>query len=311
MMVEPAAHAKDAAPYPTKPIKLISPSTAGSSGDLVARVVSDRLAAALGQPVLVENRPGATGIIGLGAVAQSAPDGYTLGVMSMPHVVVPSLVSKMPYDTEKDLAPVALVNWSYNVLTVRAGSRLNSLAEVIAAAKAKPGAVKYSSGGNGTPSHLAGELLGREASVDLTHVPYKGGTAAVLAAVSGEVDFVVGPIGPLSPQVKSGKLRALATSSPHRIAAYPELPTFVELGYPGVQMRDWQGFVAPARTPASVIARLHAEIAKIAALPEVKQRIESLGLEPAAMGPKEFAAHIQSEFRKWGKLIRDVGIKPD
>jgi tripartite-type tricarboxylate transporter receptor subunit TctC len=311
MLVGPTAHAQDAAPYPTKAIKLISPSTAGSPGDLVARVVGERLAAALAQPVLVENRPGATGIIGLGAVAQSAPDGYTLGVMSMPHVVVPSLVSKMPYDTEKDLAPVALVNWSFNVLTVSAGSRLNSLADVIAAAKANPGAVKYSSGGNGTPSHLAGELLRREAGVEVTHVPYKGGAAAVLAAVSGEVDFVVGPIGPLSPQVKSGKLRALATASPHRIAAFPELPTFVELGYPGVQMRDWQGFVAPARTPASVIARLHAEIARIAALPEVKQRIESLGLEPAALGPKEFEAHIRSELRKWGKLVRDVGIKAD
>jgi len=311
MVVAPAAHSEDAAPYPARPIRLISPSTAGSPGDLVARVINDRLAAALGQPVVVDNRPGATGIIGLNTVAKSAADGYTLGVMSMPHVVVPNLVSKMPFDTEADLAAVALVAWSYNVLTVPASSRLNSLADVIAAAKAKPGAVKYSSGGNGTPSHLAGELLRREASVDYTHLPSKAGARAVLAAVSGEVEFVVGPIGPLSSHVKSGRLRALATSSPQRIAAYPELPTFVELGYPGVHMRDWQGFVAPARTPANVIARLHGEIAKITALPEVKQRIESLGLEPAAMGPKEFEVHLRSEFRKWGKLVRDAGIKAD
>lgn len=311
VMVVPAAQAQDSTPYPARPIRIISPSTPGSPGDLIARVVSERLAAALAQPVVVENRPGATGVIGIGAVAKAAPDGYTLGVMSMPHVVVPSLVSPMPYNPEKDLAGVALINWSYNVLAVPAGSRLNSLADVIAAAKAKPGAVKFSSGGNGTPSHLAGELLRREAGVDILHVPYKGGPAAVLAALSAEVDLVVGPIGPLLPHVKSGKLRALATSSPQRIAADPELPTFAELGYPGIQMRDWQGLVAPARTPANVIARLHAETAALAALPEVKQRIESLGLAPAAMGPKEFEAHIHSEFRKWGKLVRDAGIRAD
>ena len=310
LVISPVANGRDSA-YPARPIRLVVPSTPGSPTDLTGRIFSDRLAAALGQPVVVDNRPGATGIIGLEAVAKSPADGYTLAVMAMPYLVIPSFVPKMPYDTEKDFAAVGLVLWSYNVLAVLPRSPLKSVADVLAAAKAKPGAVKFSSGGNGTPSHLAGELLQREAKVILTHVPYKGGALAVLAAVSGEVDIVVGPIGPLSSHVNAGKLRALATSAPQRIAAYPELPTFVELGYPGVEIRDWHGFITTARTPASVIARLHAEIARIAAAPEVKQRIGSLGLEPAAMGPKEFEAHIHSEFRRWGKLVRDAGIKAD
>ena len=310
LLVGPAADAKESA-YPARPIRLIVPSTAGSPADLTGRVFSDRLATALAQPVIVDNRPGATGIIGLEAVAKTAADGYTLAVLAMPHVVVPSLVQQMPYDIEKDLATVSLVLWSYNVLAVPARSPLKSVADVIAAAKAKPGAVKFSSGGNGTPSHLAGELLRRHANVTVTHIPYKGGALAVLAAVGAEVEFVIGAIGPLSAHLKSGNLRALATAAPWRIAAYPELPTFGELGYPGVEIRDWHGFVTTARTPAKVIARLSTEIARIAAMPEVKQRIESLGLEPAAMGPREFEAHIHSESRKWGKLVRDAGIKAD
>jgi tripartite-type tricarboxylate transporter receptor subunit TctC len=305
------AQAKDAAQYPSRPVRIVIPSTPGSPSDLVGRVFSDRLAAALGQPLVVDNRPGATGIIGLNVVAKSAPDGYTLGVIAMPNIVIPSLVSKVPYDTEKDLAAVALVDWSYNVLAVPAVSPLRSVVDLVAAAKANPAAVRFSSGGNGTPSHLAGELFKREAKIHLTHVPYKGGMLAVLAAVGGEVDTVVGAVGPLSSHVKSGKLRALATTAPLRIAAYPDLPTFAELGYPGVQIRDWHGFVATGGTPASVIARLHAEIAKVAAMPEVKQRIESLGMDVAAMGPKEFGLHIRNEYRNWGKLVREAGIKAD
>lgn len=303
------AQASDA--YPARPIRVIVPSTPGSPPDLVGRVIVDKLPPVLGQPLLVENRPGATGIIGLDVVAKAAPDGYTLGIIAMPQAVIPSMVSKMPYDTEKDLAAVARVSWSYNVLAVRAGSNLTSVGDLVRAAKQKPGALRFSSGGNGTPSHLAGELLKREAGIDLTHVPYKGGTAAVVAVVGGEVDMAIGPIGPLSPHIKSGKVRALATSAPARIAAHPELPTFAELGYPGVQILDWHGFVAPAGTPRNVLVRLHAGIGKALAMPDVKERLASLGLDTADLGPEQFSAHIHSEVQRWGKLVRDAGIKAD
>jgi len=303
------AHAQ--ASYPAKPIRFIVPTTPGSPPDLVARVIAEKLAPELGQHVVVENRPGTGGIIGLEAVAKSAPDGYTLGVISMPYVVTPSLVARMPYDIERDLAPVGLVVWAYPLVAVRSASPANSISDLVNLAKAKPGALKFSSGGNGTPPHLAGELFKRAAGVDLAHIPYKGAPAGVAALLAGDVDLMIGATGALSPHLKSGKLRALATAGPHRIAAYPELPTLGELGYREVEIRDWQGVVAPAGTPKDLIARLHAEIAKAAAMPEVKQRFERFGMEVADLGPEEFGTHIRSELRKWTKVVRDAGIKPD
>lgn len=305
------ARGEERASYPRKSIRLIVPSAPGSPPDLVGRVIGEKLAAALGQSIVVDNRSGATGIIGLEAVAKSAADGYTLGVIGMPFIVIASLVAKMPYDTEKDLAAVAQVSWHYHVLAVPAGSTAKSVADLIAAAKAKPGALKFSSGGNGTPAHLAGEFFKREASLSILHVPYKAAPAAVVAMLSGDVDMMIGSVGVLSTHIKAGKLRALATPAPQRIAAYPELPTFVELGYPGVQIRDWLGVVAPAGTPKNVIARLHAEIAKATMMPDVKQRLEGLGMEAASAGPEQFAAHIRSEIQRWSKLVRDTGIKAD
>ena len=297
--------------YPAKPLKLIIPSPPGSPPDLVGRLIGGMLAADFGQPVVVDNRPGATGIIGLEAVAKSAPDGYTLGMVALPYVVIASLVAKMPYDIDKDLAAVALINWNYQVLAVPAASPAKSVADLVALARAKPGVLRFSSGGNGTPQHLAGELFKREARLDMQHVPYKGGPAGVLAAISGEVDMTISGVGIVSPHLKSGKLRALATAAPQRIAVYAELPTFAELGYAEVQIRDWQGLVAPAGTPQKVIERLHAQIAKATATPELKARLEALGMEAASAGPEQFAAHIRSEIQRWGKLVRDAGIKAD
>jgi len=302
--------AQDTASYPVKAIRVIVPSTPGSPPDVVGRIIGEKLTAALGKPLVFDNRPGATGIIGLEALARSAADGYTLAVMAMPFVINANLMAKMPYDTEKDLAAVALVNWHYSLLVVPAASPLRSVAEIVTAAKARPGALRYS-GGNGTPPHIAGELFKQVAGVDIQHVPYKGAPATVLAVLTGDVDMTITSVGALSPHIKSGKLRALATAAPQRIAAYPELPTFVELGYPGVQVRDWQGFVAPAGTPKSVIARLHAEIAKAASMPDVKARLEALGMEPASAGPEQFAAHIHSEMQRWGRFVREVGITAD
>jgi len=304
------AQAQGAAAYPTKPIRIIVAGPPGIPPDVVARILGERLAAPLGQPVVIENRPGTSGIIGLDALAKSAPDAYTLGVISMPVTVTPSLVARMPYDTERDFAPVTLVAWAYPILAVSAAKPMKSVADLVAAAKAKPGVLNFASGGNGTPPHLAGELFKRAAGVDIIHIPYKGALEGVAAVLAEDADMMIGAAGAMSPHVKSGKLRALATSSPRRIAAYPDLPTLVELGY-NVQVRDWLGVVAPAGTPKDLIARLHGEIAKATATPDAKRRFEALGMEVADMGPEEFGAHIRSELQKWSKVVRDAGIKPD
>lgn len=297
--------------YPAKPIRLVVPSAPGSPPDVVGRLVGSRLAIAVGQPVVIENKTGATGLIALQAVAGAAADGYTLGVIGLPHMVSPTLFAKMPYDTEKDFAPVVLINWNSHLLAVPAASPIRSVADLVAAAKARPGALRFSSAGHGTPAHLVGELLKREAGIDMTHVPYKSAPAAAQALISAEVDLLVGSLGGVAPHVSSGKLRALATPAPQRVARYPDLPTFAELGYPVIQLRDWQGIVAPANTPREVIVRLHGEIATVAAMPEVKERLEAVGMEVAAMGPDEFAAHIRRELRRWNELAREAGIKAD
>jgi tripartite-type tricarboxylate transporter receptor subunit TctC len=303
------AEAQEPRGYPARSLRLIAPTPPGSPPDLVARVIGEKLALALGQPVVVDNRAGATGTIGIAVVAKSAPDGYTLAAIGMPPLVLAGLITPRPFDTERDLSPVALVAWNYNILAVPAASPVKSVAQLIAAAKARPGALRYSTAGNATPAHLATELLKREANVDVLHVPYKGAAAAVGAMLTGEADMMIGAVGALSPHIKSGRLRPLATSAPQRIAAYPELPTFVELGYPGVQLRDLQGIAAPVGTPRDVIDRLHAVIAKATATAEVKERLEALGIEAASAGPEQFAAHIRAELRTWGKVIRDAGIK--
>lgn len=304
-----SAQARDAASYPVRPLRLIAPTPPGSPPDLVARVIGEKLALALGKPVIVDNRPGASATIGIALMARSAPDGYTLAAIGMPPLVLAGLFTQRPFDTERDLVPVAQVAWNYNVLAVPGASPVTSVAQLIAASKAKPGALRYSSGGNATPAHLASELLKREAGVDILHVPYKGTAAAVAAMLTGEVDLMIGAVGALSPHIKTGKLRALATSAPRRIVAHPELPTFAELGYPGVQLRDLQGIAAPAGTPRDVIIRLHVEITRATATAEVKERLETLGIETAGAGPDQFAAHIRGELRTWSKVIRDAGIK--
>jgi len=302
--------AQGPAAYPVKPIRIIVAGPPGIPPDVVARILGERLAAPLGQPVAIENRPGTSGIIGLDVLAKSAPDAYTLGVISMPVTVTPSLVARIPYDLERDFAPVSLVAWAYPILAVSAAKPIRSVADLVAAAKAKPGALNFASGGNGTPPHLAGELFKRTAGVDIVHIPYKGAVEGVAAVLAGDADMMIGATGAMSPHVKAGKLRALAVPSRQRIAAYPDVPTLVELGY-NVEVRDWLGVLAPAGTPKDLVARLHAEIAKTTATPEARRRFEALGMEVADMGPEEFGALIRSELQKWAKVVRDAGIKPD
>lgn len=306
-----AAHAQQSSSYPTRLIKVIAPTPPGSPPDVIARIIGEKLWGIFGQTVVVENRPGASSTIGLNAVAKAPPDGYTLGILTLPAIASPALIAKMPYDTERDLTPVSLMVWEYHLLVVPAGAPARSVADLVAATKAKPGIFKFSSGGNGTPAHLAGELFKREAGVEIVHIPYKGATAGATALLTGDVDMMIGAIPALSAYNSSGKVRALATSALRRIPAYPEVPTLVELGYSGIGNLGWLGVVAPTGTPRAVIARLHAEIEKVLALSEVKERLESFGWEPAKVGPEEFGVHIRSELQRWRKVIRDAGIKPD
>jgi tripartite-type tricarboxylate transporter receptor subunit TctC len=298
--------------YPTKPIRLIVSSPPGSPPDAVARIVAEPLAAALGKPVIVDNRPGGNGTIGTGATAKAAPDGHTLGYIGLPQMVAPSLMREMPYDLARDLVPVTQLTWTANILVVRASSPLETVADFVAMAKARPGALTYASAGNATPSHLASELFKRRAGIEVQHVPYKG-IAAGLAAVMGEqVDIAFAGAATALPLVKSGKLRALATAGARRLPAFPDLPTIAELGFPGYQLNEWHGVVVPAGTPPEVIAQLTSELARIVASSETKGRLAHLGLYPAdELGPEALAALIQTEALRWRQIVREAGIRAD
>jgi tripartite-type tricarboxylate transporter receptor subunit TctC len=306
-----AAQSSEATPYPSKPVRLVVPTVAGPPPDVVARLLAEGLAAALDRPIVVDNRPGAIGSLGLKIVVNAPADGYTLGLIAMPYIVAPSLLARMPFDIGRDLAPIAMLAWSYTLLAVRSAAAVQSVPQLVVLAKERPGTMKFSSGGNGTPPHLAAALFAREARIDIAHIPYKGSPAGVTALVAGEVDMAFGPIAAMWPHMESGKLRALATAAPMRLKAYPDIPTLKELGYAAVQVSDWQGVVAPVATPPAVIARLHAEIAKILATPQMRERLRALGMEAAELGPRAFAAHLRSEISRWNDLVRVAGIKAD
>jgi tripartite-type tricarboxylate transporter receptor subunit TctC len=297
--------------YPAKAIRFIAPIPPGSPPDVVARVLSERLASALGQQVLVENRPGASSTIGLNAVARSAADGYTFGVLSMPSVIAPSLIN-VPYDTARDLAPVRQIAWGANVLVVPSSSPLRSVQELIAVAKAKPGDITFASGGNGTPAHMSGELLKLRTGADMRHVPFRGAPEGVSAVLGGQVTMMFAAAGSVAPNIKAGKLRALAVTTPVRLAALPDVATMEQRGFRDFDVRDWQGIVAPAGTPPEIVSRIAGEIEKIMALSAVKERFASIGMDAVQHGgPQEFGALIRSELDRWQKTVRDAGIHAD
>lgn len=294
--------------FPERTVRIIVPTVPGPPPDVVARLIAEKLSLQLARPVIVENRPGAVGSIGLQAVARAPADGYTVGMLAMPYVVAPSLLPQVPYDIENDFAPVALINWSYAVLAVPSASPAHSVDGLLAEAKAHPGGIKYASSGNGTPPHLAGEMLRRSAGVELVHVPYKGTPASVTALLTGEVDFAFAAPGALAPHVVAGRVRLLATPAPRRLAAYPDLPTLAELGH-AVEVSDWQGIVAPSGTPAARVKRLHAEIH--AAVLALGERFRAIGMEPADLGPEEFGKLVRSESRKWRRIVQESAIRLD
>ncbi|MBI4192644.1 MAG: tripartite tricarboxylate transporter substrate binding protein [Betaproteobacteria bacterium] len=297
--------------YPFKPIRIIIPYAPGGGADVLFRFLAPPLSENLGQQVVVDNRPGGAATIGVDMVAKSKPDGYTLGMASLSFVANPFMVSKMPYDTEKDLMPVSLVATSPLVLAVHPSVPARSVKQLIALAKAKPGSLNYASGGNAASNHLGTELFKYMTGVNMTHVPYKGGGPAVLSIVSGETMILFATIPSSLQHFKSGKLVGLGISTSTRFPTLPDIPTVAEAGVPGFDMYEWQGLVVPAGTPAAVISRLHREIAKALALPEMKERILGLGELAVGSTPEEFAIFIKGMLATWSKVVKTAGIRID
>ncbi|MEP6943443.1 MAG: tripartite tricarboxylate transporter substrate binding protein [Betaproteobacteria bacterium] len=306
------AHGAVAQTYPTHAIKLIVPFPAGGTTDILARDVAKRLTETLGQSVVVDNRPGAGGNIGSDLVAKSPPDGYTLLMGTVgTHSINPGLYAKMPYDHVKDFAPVVLVAGVPNVLVVNPSVPVTSVADLIKLAKSKPGTINFASSGNGTSIHLSGELFKTMAGVDMTHVPYKGSAPALADLLGGQVQIMFDNLPSSLPQIKGGKLRAIAVTSAKRAPALPDVPTIAESGLPGFEASSWFGVLAPAGTPATVIARINGEVNKWLQSPEGKQQLVAQGAEAAGGPPEQFAAHIRTETEKWAKVVKASGAKVD
>jgi len=301
-----AVHAQS---YPNRPVRFIVSFPPGGSSDLIARAIAPRMAERMGQPVLVENRPGAGGMVGVDAVAKAPPDGYTIGLAAAGALSSNiSLYPSMPYHPEKDLAPVSMLAMIPFFLVAHP-SQPPSLKQLIEAARARPGAIAYGYGGNGSTMHLAGELFNMMAGVKLQPVPYKGSGPVSADVLGGQVPLGMVDVPSAIAHVRAGKLLALAVTSKRRIAAAPEVPTFEEAGVPGYEAIGWFGTVAPANTPADIINRLNMEIAAALSVPEIRERALAAGAEPFTNTPQEFAAMIREETRKWAQVIRAAEIK--
>ena len=297
--------------WPSKPIRLILPFPPGGPTDILGRIVAERLTANLGQPVVIENRGGAGGNVGAEAAAKSAPDGYTILLVSNPLAISPSLYAKLNYDPQKDFAPVSLLATVPNVMVTNPLVPAQTLQEFIALAKSKPGGMNFGSGGAGTSNHAAGELFNIVAGVKLVHVPYKGVNLAMNDVLAGQIQLVVIGVPAAGPHIKAGRLRALVVIAPRRLPALPEVPTAAEAGLPNFEVTTWYGVLAPAGTPRPIVMRLNAELVRIMHAPELKERLATMATEPATGTPEEFADFIKRETVKWGEVVRQAGLKVD
>ena len=297
--------------YPAKTVKIIVPYGAGGPADIYARFVGVKLSEAMGQPFVIEDRPGGGAVVGTEVVAKSAPDVYTLLMMSNTHTVNETLLPKKPYDLMKDLAPITGVNYSDLVMVVHPSVPANNLKEFIALAKAKPGVLNYASSGPGTPYHMAGELFKSMAGVNIVHVPYKGSDGARTGILGGQVQMMFDAITTMAPNVRAGKLKALATSGKVRSTVLPEVPTLNEAGVPGYDAVIWLGIMAPAGTPKAIVDRLNAEITKAVNDPKVKAAWAEQGAVPMTMTPEEFGHFLQGDIEKWARVVKISGAKPD
>ena len=298
------------AAYPEKPVRLVVPFAPGGGTDLIARTLGNGMSTELGQQVIIDNKPGAGTIIGTDAVAKSAPDGYTIVIASFAHAVNPSLVAKLPYPADKAFAPITLIGRGPNVLVVRADSPHKTVADVIAAAKAKPGGLTFASQGNGTSAHLAGEMFMNLAKVQMVHVPYRGAGPAITDLLGGQVDMIFGTAAAVSNMVDNGKLRALAVTTADPSAAFKGVPT-VGATVPGYAVESWYGLYAPAGTPADVIQKLNAAAKKAARNPEFSKKVEQEGLAVIASDPAELDRYVKAEEARWKRIVKENNIKSD
>lgn len=309
--IAPAAIAqtKPAGIYPERPIRLVVPFAPGGGSDIVARIVAQRLSVSLGQQVIVDNRPGASGNIGHALVAKASPDGYTIVLGSSNFVANPALVPNNPYDPNKDFSPITYAVTSPNVLVVHPTLAPTTFKEFMALVKANPGKFNFASPGTGTTSHLGAELLKIEGSINIIHVPYNGAGPAVLSIVGNQVPIAFLGIPPAYPHIMNRALRPLATTSPKRFVTLPDVPTIAESGFPGFEADTPQMFLLPANTPKAVVARLHTDIARILEMPEVRDRLTGLGFEIVGSTPEQTAKSIQSDVAKWIRVVKLAGIK--
>lgn len=297
--------------YPNRPIRFIVPFPPGGGNDIVGRIVAQKLAEGLNQTVVVDNRGGAGGTIGTDMTAKAPPDGHTMLVNNISLAVNATLIPKLPYDTLRQLAPVSIIGRQPNILVVHPGLKAKSVKELLDLARAKPGAVNYGSGGVGTASHLATELLQLSTGTKMTHIPYKGLGPALVDLMGGRTEFIISTMASALPQLRSSKLRPLAVTTLKRSAFFPELPTMIESGIAGYDFTTWYALVVPAGTPKAVMTRLNAELAKIAALPLIKEQFSAQGLETAHTSAEEAQAYLAAEVVRWGKVIKASGAKPD
>lgn len=300
------------APYPNRSIRLVVPFPPGASpNDIIGRLIGRQITESVGQQVVVDNRAGAGGTIGADVVAKANPDGYTLLVTSTTLTMSPNVYRKLPYDVGKDLLPVTMIASAPMLIFVNPAVPASTIRELIAYVKARPGQLNFSSGGNGTVPHFAGELLNSMAGIRMTHVPYKGGAPASAAMISGEVSMYIDTPTAMLQFVKQGKIKALGVAEKQRVALLPDVPTLEESGLPGYEIRVWYGFFVPAKTPQPVVAKLHSETVKALGTDDVKSRLAAIGTQPVGNGPEIFQPMVLAELQKWAKLAREVGIKPE
>lgn len=297
--------------YPAKPVRLVAPFTAGGPVDITARILAQKLTDAWGQQVLVENRTGASGMIGAELVAKSPADGYTLLVNSSIHVIVPSLFPKMAYDPIRDFAPITVVSSSPLLLVVTPSLPVKNVKEFIALAKARPGELSFASSGSGSSTHLTAELFKTVTRTNMQHVPYKGQSQALTDVISGQIPFMFNSLPPVLEFVKAKRLRVLAITSAKRYASLPDVPTFAESGYKELITGSWYAVWAPAKTPEALVTRLNADIVRIVNLPDVRGRIQELGGEPAGSTPAEFDAFQKADMARWAQVVKDSGAKAE
>ncbi len=297
--------------YPTKPVRIIVPFAAGGPADIYARFIGQKLQEALGQPFVVDDRPGAGSIIGTDAVAKSPPDGYTLLMMSNTHTVNESLVPNKPFALMRDFVPVAPINYSDLVLVVHPSVPANNLGELIKLAKSQPGKLNYASSGTGTPYHMAGELFKAMAGVDILHIPYKGSSQARTDVLGGQVMMMFDAVPTMAEHIKTGKVRAFGTSGKTRSAVLPNVPTIAEAGVPGYEATIWLGIMAPKGTPAPIVQKLNAEINKVLVRPDVRDEWAKQGVTPIVMTTDEFGHYLDQDITKWERIVKISGARPD